>query len=59
MTETVQFWAEITEADIDAAAEAMHDHEYTSRFEDQSASYKDRLRDLARAAIESFASQPS
>lgn len=55
----MQFWAEITDADVAAAAEAMHDHEYTSRFEDQSDSYQSRLKDLARAALESFAALPS
>jgi hypothetical protein len=55
----MQFWAEITEADVEAAAEAMHDYEYTSRFEDQSESYRNNLKALARAALESFASHPS
>lgn len=52
-------WAEITEQDVTAAAEAMHDLEYTSRFEDQPESYQSRLKDLARSALESFASLPS
>jgi methylmalonyl-CoA mutase N-terminal domain/subunit len=56
---TKRFWADITEADVAAAAEAMHDYEYTSSFADQSQSYQDNLKNLARAALESFASQPS
>lgn len=53
-----QFWAEITDEDIVAAAEAMHDHEYFSKFGEQPESYQERLKDLARAALESFASLP-
>ena len=55
----MQFWAEITEQDVTNAAEAMHDHEYTSTFENEPESYQSRLKDLARAALESFAALPS